>query len=103
MPAAELAFLVLLVAGALSRLLDFHLVIGELRRSLRSRGYGCSQKVHPRSSGSCRGVQLRNFILLEAFYWMPHESSHSRFEGRHLQLLHLYLTFCSVSIGPYYF
>lgn len=57
MPAAELAFLVLLIASPLSRLLDFHLVVSELRRSLRARGYGCSQKVHPRSSGPCRGIQ----------------------------------------------
>ena len=59
--AAELAFLVLLIASPLSRLLDFHLVIGELRRSLRARRYGRSQKVHPRSSGSGRGVQTTQF------------------------------------------
>jgi hypothetical protein len=46
-------------------------VIGKLRRSLRASGYGCSQMVHPCSGGSGRGIQLRNFILLEAFCWMP--------------------------------
>ena len=46
--AAELALLVLLIASPLSRFLDFHLVVGELRGSLRARYYGCSQKVHPR-------------------------------------------------------
>ena len=60
MPTAKLAFLILLVASPLSRLLDFDLVLGELRRSLCPRGYACRQKVHPSSSGSCRRqIELR--------------------------------------------
>jgi len=60
MPAAELAFLILLVASPLPRLLDFDLVLGELRRSLCPRGYACRQKVHPSSSGPCRRqIELR--------------------------------------------
>src|SRR5580704_8879992 len=69
MPAAELAFLVLLVASPLPRLLDFYLVIGELRRSLRARGYGCSQKVHPRSSGTCRGISCAASFYSKRFAW----------------------------------
>jgi hypothetical protein len=71
MPATELAFLVLFVARPLSRLLDLDFVVGELRRSLSARCYACRQKVHPRSSGSCRGIQLRSSILLEAFCGKP--------------------------------
>jgi hypothetical protein len=56
MAAAEFPLLIFLVASSLSCLLNFHLVVGELRRSLRARGYGRSQKVHPRSSGLGRGV-----------------------------------------------
>jgi len=59
MPAAKLALLVLLVASPLSRLLDFDLVVRELRRSQRARGYGCRQKVHPSSSGPRRRIQPR--------------------------------------------
>src|SRR5579872_1092509 len=55
--AAELAFLVFLIASPLPRFLDFHLVIRKLRRSLHASGYGRSQKVHPRSSGSGREIQ----------------------------------------------
>jgi hypothetical protein len=61
--AAKLAFLVLLVASPLSRLLKFDFVFGKLRRSLRARGYGCGQKVHPRSSG-----QRRRILRLSVFY-----------------------------------
>ena len=56
MTAAKLAFLVLLIASSLSRLLDFDFVLGKLRRSLRARCYGCGQKVHPRSSGQRRRI-----------------------------------------------
>jgi len=55
MPAAKLAFLILLVASPLSRLLDFDLVPGELRRSLCPRGYGSAsgQRIYPRRCGPC--------------------------------------------------
>jgi hypothetical protein len=66
MASAKLAFLVLLVAGALSRFLDFDFVVGKLR-CLRACGNGCGQKVHLCSSGSCRWIRLRRFILLESF------------------------------------
>jgi hypothetical protein len=59
MPTTELAFLILLIAGPLSRLLDFDLVLGELRSSLCARRYGGRQKVHPGSSGPCRRIRLR--------------------------------------------
>jgi hypothetical protein len=55
MPAAELAFLILLVASPLSRLLDFDLVLGELRRSLCPRDYDSAsgQRIYPRRCGPC--------------------------------------------------
>ena len=55
MSAAELAFLVLLVASPLSRLLDFDLMLGELRRSLCPRGYDSAsgQRIYPRRCGPC--------------------------------------------------
>jgi len=68
--AAKLAFLVLLVASPLSRLLNFDFVLGKLRRSLRARGYGCGQKVYPRSSGERRRISSVS-ILLEGFCAMP--------------------------------
>src|SRR5271155_1777066 len=70
MPAAKLAFFILLVAGSLSRLLNLDLVLGKLDRSQCARSDGCSQKVHPRSSGECREVPT-GCILLEAFCAMP--------------------------------
>jgi hypothetical protein len=68
---AKLAFLVLLVAGPLSRLLDLDLVVGKLRRSQCARGRGCGQKVHPLFERLSRGIQLRSSILLEAFCGTP--------------------------------
>jgi hypothetical protein len=56
MAAAELPFLILLVASTLSRFLGFNLVVRELRRTLRPRTYGSGQKVHPRSSGKRREI-----------------------------------------------
>jgi len=70
MAATELAFLILLVAGALSWFLDFDFVIGELRGSRCARSYGCGQKVHPRSGGQRRRIPSVR-ILLEAFCVMP--------------------------------
>jgi hypothetical protein len=70
MAATELAFFVLLVAGALSWLLDFDFVIGKLRGSRCARSYGCGQKVHPRSGGQCRRIPSVR-ILLEAFCRVP--------------------------------
>ena len=69
--AAKLTFLVLLVASPLSRFLDFDFVLGKLRRSLRARGYGCGQKVHPRSSGQTPQDSSTLRILLEGFCAMP--------------------------------
>lgn len=74
MTAAKLAFFVLLVASPLSRLLNFDFVLGKLRRSLRARGYGCGQKVHPRSSGQRRRISSVS-ILLEAFCAMPQNTN----------------------------
>jgi len=74
MPATELAFLVLLVAGPLSRLLDFDLVVGELRGSLCARGYGSAsgQRIYPRRGGPCAArFGYEPSILLEAFSRMP--------------------------------
>jgi hypothetical protein len=65
--AAELAFLILLIASPLPGLLEFHFVIRKLSGSLHARGYGRSQKIHPRSSGQAAKFKLRSFILLEAF------------------------------------
>src|ERR1700693_948036 len=62
-PAAELALGVLLIAGTLFRLLDFHFVMWKLRGS--SRGFGCGQSSYPRRCGSdAAGITI--FILLEA-------------------------------------
>ena len=74
MPAAELTFFIFFIAGPLSRLLDFHLVVWKLRRSLRANSYCCSQKVHPRSGGRGRGFHLHKFILLEGFCRMPEKA-----------------------------
>src|ERR1700730_1304049 len=54
MPAAEFALLIVLVAGALPRLLDFDLMVGKLRNILRARsGYFASrQRTYPRWSGT---------------------------------------------------
>lgn len=70
MPTTKLAFLVLFIASPLSRLLGLDLVLGELWRSLCARGYGCGQKVHPRSSGQRRRIPTLR-ILLEGFCALP--------------------------------
>src|SRR5581483_5497386 len=51
MAAAELAFRILLVAGALSGFLDFDLVIGKLLRYEILRGYRARSRQEPTSSG----------------------------------------------------
>ena len=70
MSAAELAFLVLLVAGALSRLLNLDLVMRKLRRSLpvRSGHFARRQRTYPRSRGA-RAARVRrtSAIVLENF------------------------------------
>jgi hypothetical protein len=74
MTAAKLTFFVLLVAGPLSRFFHLDFVLGELRRSLCARGYGCGQKIHPRSSGQRRRISTDS-ILLEAFCAMPQNTN----------------------------
>jgi len=68
MAAAELAFLVLLVAGALPVLFDLDLVMGKLRRSLRARSghFASRQRTYPRSRGArAAGFGPTNVIVLE--------------------------------------
>jgi hypothetical protein len=68
MSATELAFLVLLVAGTLSRFLDLDLVMRKLGRSLRIRSgqFARRQRTYPRSRGaSAAGVGLTSAIVLE--------------------------------------
>ena len=67
MSAAELAFLVLLVAGALSRFLDLDLVMRTLRSRLGVRGsyFARRQIIHSHSRGaSAAGVGLTSAIVL---------------------------------------
>jgi hypothetical protein len=61
-PAAELAFGVLIVAGTLSQLFDFHFVMGKLGGS--SRGFSRGQRSYPRRCGN-RAAGITDFILLE--------------------------------------
>jgi hypothetical protein len=68
MAAAELAFLVLLVAGALPVLFDLDLMMGKLRRSLRARSsdFASRQRTYPRSRGARAAVfGPTNVIVLE--------------------------------------
>jgi hypothetical protein len=68
MSAAELAFLVLLVAGTLSRLLNLDLVMRKLRRSLRVRSghFARRQRTYPRSRGaSAARVAVRAQLYLK--------------------------------------
>ena len=68
MSAAELAFLVLLVTGSLSRFLNLDLVMRKLRRSLRVRSgdFARRQRTYPRSRGaSAAGVGLRAPLYLK--------------------------------------
>ena len=70
MSAAELAFLVLLVAGTLSRFLNLDLVMRKLGRSLRIRSghFARRQRTYPHSRGaSAAGVGLTSVIVLENF------------------------------------
>src|ERR1700738_457017 len=70
MSAAELAFLVLLVTGSLSRFLNLDLVMRKLRRSLRVRSdhFARRQRTYPRSRGaSAAGVGPTSAIVLENF------------------------------------
>ena|SRR6266849_1873701 len=66
MSTAELALGILLVAGALPWLLEFHFVM----RKLRGSGCGCGQKRCPRRCGKS-AAGYTSFILLEQFYGMP--------------------------------
>ena len=68
MSAAELAFLIPLVAGTLSRLLNLDLVMRKLRRSLRVRSghFARRQSTYPHSGGaSAAGVGLRAPLYLK--------------------------------------
>ena len=68
MTAAELAFLILLVAGALPRLFDLDLMMGKLGRSLRARScnFASRQRTYPRSRGArAAGFSLTKVIVLE--------------------------------------
>ena len=70
MSAAELAFLVLLVAGTLSRFLNLDLVMRKLRRSSRVRSghFARRQRTYPRSRGaSAAGIGRTSAIVLENF------------------------------------
>ena len=80
--AAEFTFLVFLVAGPLSRLLDLDLVMGELRGSLYPRGCACGQRIYPRRCGLCAArFGYESFILPEAFLagQTGHHEAHSKF------------------------
>src|ERR1039458_3652212 len=68
MTPAPLAFFVFLVAGALPGLLDLHLVMGKLRRSLRARSgdFASRQRTYPRSCGArAAGFGPTSVIVLE--------------------------------------
>src|SRR5260370_38360636 len=70
MSAAELAFLVLLVAGTLSRFLNLDLVMRKLGRSSRVRSghFARRQRTYPRSRGaSAAGIGRTSAIALEHF------------------------------------
>ncbi len=69
MPTAELAFLILLVAGALPSLFGLDRVMGKLGRSLRARScnFASRQRTYPRTRGArAAGFGLTNVIVLEA-------------------------------------
>jgi hypothetical protein len=64
MPAAELAFGVFLIAGALSLLFDFHFVMGELLRTRRGgSGLCCGQRSYPRRCGGGSAGVRSDLIL----------------------------------------
>jgi hypothetical protein len=68
MAAAELAFLVFLVAGALPGLLDLNFVMRKLRGSLRARSgdFASRQRTYPRSRGArAAGFGITRVIVLE--------------------------------------
>src|SRR6266853_6097818 len=68
MPTTEFALLVFLVTRALPSLLDLHLVMRKLRRSLRSRScnFASRQRTYPRLRGACAdGFSVTNVIVPE--------------------------------------
>jgi hypothetical protein len=68
MAAAELALLIFLVTGTLSRLLDFDLVMRKLGRCLRVRShdFASRQRSYPRLRGAlAAGVDVTRVIVLE--------------------------------------
>src|SRR6202007_3217158 len=67
MTAAELAFLVLLVAGALARLLDFDFMVRKLLQSVRDCGFNGCQRDVPLCHMEWRALEngLCEFILLD--------------------------------------
>src|SRR5258708_32121196 len=69
MPATEFALLVFLVTRALPGLLDLHLVMRKLRRSLRARScnFASRQRTYPRLRGvSAAGLPLRTSLYSKA-------------------------------------